>query len=65
MSGVRNVRKLLIYGKPKYIYVDASAKSVGSATYQKDEEGRMRPVALLSAMVNETQQKYTSNERKY
>ena len=49
--------------QPFHIYVDASGRSVGSASYQKDKEGVLRPVALLSAMLNPTQQKYSSNEK--
>ena len=49
---------MLAYPKadqPFYIFADASDKSIGSGTFQKDEQGQMWPVALLSAKLNPTQ----------
>ena len=50
--------------QPFYIFANASDKSIGSGTFQKDEQGQLRPVALLSAKLNSTQQRYSSNEKK-
>ena len=49
--------------QPFYIYTDASHDAVGSGTYQKDLQGHLRPVSLLSVKFTPIQQRYSSNEK--
>ena len=47
---------------PNIITTDASTKSLGATLWQKQPDGKLKPIGFASRFLSDTEKKYASNE---
>ena len=53
------------FNKPFLLETDASGRGLGAVLSQKQADGRYHPIAYASCMMNETEQRYHSNNQEF
>ena len=53
------------FNKPFLLETDASGRGLGAVLSQKQADGRYHPIAYVSCVMNETEQKYHSNKQEF
>ena len=53
------------FGKPFLLETDASSKGLGAVLLQKQSDGRYHPIAYVSCIMTETEQRYHSNKQEF
>ncbi len=53
------------FSKPFVIFTDASDYGLGAVQSQLDENGKKRPIAYASRHLNQTEQKYSTMEKRW
>ena len=53
------------FNKPFLLEMDASGRGLGAVLSQKQADGRYHPIAYVSHVMNETEQRYHSNKQEF